>query len=314
MSRNCAAVAVISTQSALAFEGANHATDYVLSRLSHSRLGCVAGIRETDAYRLSVEGPGGSPFADVCTSSDVLVGFDFVSGSAINTITAACQSQNNGVLIREIYTLNTWGQPLDPTGPFGIGASPCCPPRQVISEMTVLLDKNQEVQNVQATCTNLLPQDKLQPTVIEAYSRGTAVTSKHIACSPGDVADGLIGRSGRLIDGLGIQCVTFHGPPPLPIAFVTVVKTAQIFPTCGGNSDAKKDGNNNEIDLQQNQSQVRLLQIGPAGNCTNWYKLTWPNAPADDNWVYSAPSSTPNDFHSLDDHSLAVAESVLPGH
>jgi hypothetical protein len=298
---------------ALAFKGRTMRRITFFLGLAIIVAGALPASAQTDAYRLSVEGPGGSAFADVCTSSDVLVGFDADSGSAINTIAAACQSQNNGVLIREIYTLNTWGKPLDPNGAFGASGPLRCPPRQVITEMTVSLDTHQEVQDIQATCTKLLPQDNLQPTVIEARANGTAVTTKHIACSPGDVADGLIGRSGRLIDGVGIQCVTFHGPPPLPIAFVTVVATAQIFPACGGNSDAKKDGNGNEIDLQQNQSQVRLLQIGPAGNCTNWYKLTWPNAPTDDNWVYSAPSGT-NDFHSLDDHSLAVAESVLPGH
>ena len=267
----------------------------------------VGAYAQTDAYKLSVEGPGGGAFADVCTSSDVLVGFDFASGDAINQVTAACQSQNNGVLIREIYTLNTWGQPLDPAPPFGTGGPLRCPLRQVISEMTVSLDKNQEVQDIQATCTKLLPQDNLQPTVIEAFSRGTAVTTKHIACSAGDVANGLIGRSGRLIDGVGIQCATFHPPPPTNI--LKVIAAADVYDHPGGSGQPiYPDG----LDpaAPKNIVLVYLLEVGKGDN-VNWYRVNWNGSPAQPLWVYSGV--TANDQITFDAASLATAIATVNG-
>jgi hypothetical protein len=287
-------------------------------------LGCaVPASAQFDMYRVSVEGPGGGLFADICNGSDVLVGFNFSSGTALNTIAGVCQSQNNGVLFGADHGLNTHGR-LPPDGGiharFTTTGTPRCPPGQAIGEMTVSLDKYKEVERIVATCVGLLPGQNLPHTTFTATTEGKAATTKHIACDTGDIANGIIGRSGTLIDGVGIQCATFPWsriatgpvpPPPSPppvTHYITVLKDAQIFPGCGDNSGVAKTQNGIEVDLKTGQASVQLKQVGGPPSCNNWFLLSWPNAPTGADWVYSGP-----DYTALDPTTLAAAEAALGG-
>jgi hypothetical protein len=295
-------------------------------------IGSVVGAyAQSELYRVIVTGPGGSPFADLCRGPDVLIGVNYISGSTLNTIAGVCESQDNGITTGVVYGLNTQGKDPGNGGlfdtEFHAQGAPRCFPGRAIGEMTVALDKNGEVQNILATCVGLIPSDNLAPSYLSVQTGGTAVSTKHIVCSPGDIAIGLIGQSATLINGVGLQCATFPWsrlaavtpPPATTPQYVKVIATSQIFPMCGGgNADVAKTVNGNEIDLNKGQAQVQLIKIGPAGNCTNWYQLNWPGAPAGDNWVYSAPPPPPNtpptDFTSLDQTTLAAAEAALGGH
>ena len=81
-----------------------------------------------------------------------------------------------------------------------------------IGQMTVTLDKNNEVQAIQAICVGMAVRN-LDHTIVTANGHGTGVTSKHIECTPpNDLAHGLIGHYGALVDGVGLECATFNFP------------------------------------------------------------------------------------------------------
>ncbi len=112
--------------------------------------------------RVIVSGPGGVPGDDICHGSDVLIGFNYTAGSTLNSIAGVCQAQNNGVLFGANYGLFTRGTPPNSGSPpfvhFNIGDTPRCPAAMAIGgEMHVALDKNGEVQHIDATCVGLLP-------------------------------------------------------------------------------------------------------------------------------------------------------------
>jgi hypothetical protein len=167
--------------------------------------------------------------------------------------------------------------------------------------MNVQLDKNNQVQKIEASCAPLLPNQNLVQTPIYALTGGDEVTRKHIQCSHGDIANGLIGRSGTLIDGVGLQCATFHSPPPTNI--VKVIKGVDVYDRPNpGNVPAKLvDG----LD-PANTVLVYLLAVSPDN--PGWYQVSWNGCPPQPNWVYSA-----SDYTSLDPASLATAIATLNG-
>jgi hypothetical protein len=290
--------------------------------------GALPASAQSDLYRVIVAGPGGGPFDDLCRGSDVLIGFNYIAGSTLNTIAGVCQAQNNGVLTGANYGLATRGKDPGNGGLFSAefhgAGTPRCRSGQAIGEMTVSLDKNGEVENIDATCVGLRPGDNLAPSHIIAQTGGAALTNKHIACSTGDIAIGLIGRSGTLINGVGLQCATFPWsrvaastptptPNPVPAVphYVIVINPVEVWPQCAPPDGVQKKGDLAATNTATNTStQVELKQIG-SGNCAKWYRLSWPGAPAGDDWVYSAPPNTPGDYTALDQTTLAAAEAAL---
>ena len=165
-----------------------------------------------------VSGPGGGPFDDACRPGDVLVGFNYISGKAMNRLAGVCQAQNNGVLVGANYGLATHGE--DPGNGTLLGAEfhgegfPRCPPGQAIYEMRVWLDRHNEVEKVAASCTPLLPDPHVQGVYLGDWGGGgEAVRSEPFSCGPADIAIGIIGRAGSQIDGVGLKCGTFPWRP-----------------------------------------------------------------------------------------------------
>jgi hypothetical protein len=284
----------------------------------------VAACAQSDDYRVVWSGPGGAPFYDLCRGSDVLIGFNYTAGSALNSIAGVCESQDNGITTGQIYGLYTRGIPEHGSGfRFGIGAAPRCPGAMAIHEMTVSLDKNGDVQAIDAICAVLVPSDTRAPTHIFAITNGTAVTNKthHIACSSGDIAHGLIGQSGTLINGVGMQCATFPWsrvavvtppgggggpPPPTPHYVKVIVDNADVYSDCTGQTTIGHIS-------AETSNQVTLKKLTDAGCNPEYYDLSWPGAPAPDNWVFSAPPHSADGPNQLDTATLAAAEAALGG-
>jgi hypothetical protein len=289
-------------------------------------LGCaLPASAQTEDYRVIATGPGGASFDDLCHGSDVLIGFNYTAYDALNTIAGVCETQDNGITTGVSYGLNTHGTAVDHGGGlsvrFGIEAAPRCPGAMAIHEMTVSLDKYNEVQGIDAICAGLVSSDTRSPTHIYAQTDGTAVTNKHITCNSGDIAHGLIGQSGPLINGVGLQCATFPWsrvaivtppPPPLAIHFVGVIADTEIYSAC---TNPKADLGI----LRMKTTLVSLIKVGPPDSCPGWYQLVWPgappNSPTGELWVYSAAPgpNVPAPEISLDGTSLASAEAALGG-
>jgi hypothetical protein len=268
----------------------------------------LGGARAKDSPQ--VGGPGGGPFDDACHGTDVLVGYNESSGKAMNTIAAVCQAQKDGVLEGANYGLHTWG--VDDSGP-GLGATfhssstPRCPPGQAISELHVWVNKFNEIDSVSATCTALLrPTTGDYPrSYLERYGGGSgqAVRDGPTGCPANTIATGLTGRSGALIDSLGLKCSPFpwhpaFEPGPPPPHFVKVIRDVDIYsrPQPGPNDQPKGT-------LALGTAGVTIVAEGAPDN-PNWYELSWPGGPPGEDWVYSAPPNTPNDFTSLDCSAL----------
>ena len=274
----------------------------------------IAAYAQSDDYRVIVTGPGGAAFDDVCRGTDVLVGFNYTAYDAVNTISGVCETQDNGITTGVIYTLATHGlQPSSGSPPyvrFGIEGSLRCPGAMAIHEMTVSLDKYNEVQGIDGICAGLVSSDTRSPTHISATSDGTAATNKHIACSSGDIAHGLIGQSGTQIDGVGLQCASFpwsRSPPPTNI--VKVIAAADVYDHPGGSGQPiYPDG----LDpaAPKNIVLVYLLEVGKDDN-VNWYRVNWNGSPPQPLWVYSGVAA--NDQITFDAASLATAKATVNG-
>jgi hypothetical protein len=277
--------------------------------------------------KVIVSGPGGVYGVDVCHGSDVLIGFNSTAGDTLNSIAGVCQAQNNGVLVGANYGLFTRGTPATTPGTggrFNIKDSPRCPPAMAIGgQMTVKLDKNGEVQSFFATCVGLLPNQHLPLASIDAGSDGTAVTSRYVSCAPGRIANGLVSQSGPLINGVGMQCAIFPWsvaaapvtppnptPTPTPHYVKVIVDNADVYSDCKGTTTIGKIS-------RATSDQVVLQKLTDPAMCngsTEYYDLSWPGAPARDNWVFSAPPNSSDGPDQLDPTTLAAAEAALGGH
>ena len=248
-----------------------------------------------------VGGTGGGPFDDGCHSGDVLVGYNVITGKAMNRFAAVCQAQNNGVLTGSNYGLRTWGQADYNGGPFFGNETPRCPAGSAIFAMEVWVNKFNELDSVKATCLPLRPNTGaasfLQRT---STSGGQATRSGESNCPPGTLAIGVTGRSGALVDSLGLKCSPFSWhqassttpPKQLPPAqtFIRVLRDVDVY-----DRPAPPAGNRPKGTLAKGTGGVTLVRRGSGG----WYQVQWPGNPAGNDWVYSAA-----DFISLDPATL----------
>ena len=158
-----------------------------------------------------VGGTGGGAFDDSCRPGDVMIGYNVTSGKAMNTFAAVCQAQNNGVMVGKNYGLRTWGKDSS----VGLGGhyhgfdTPRCPAGSAVSELNVFVNKFQELDSVAATCSPLRAGGtaSLQRTSTDGGVAGRSGTS---TCPKGMVAVGVSGRSGALVDSLGLKCSQTH--------------------------------------------------------------------------------------------------------
>jgi hypothetical protein len=165
-------------------------------------MGSVFGAYAQVSNTPHVGGPGGAPFADDCKGDDVLIGYNVTQDKAMNTIAAVCQPQINGTLVDVNYGLTTRGtQPTAGGGPV----YPRCPGGQAIFGLTIYVNKFDEIDSVSAVCVPLLPHTGASAQLGRTMDRGGDVRNEAIGCGNG-VAIGLAGRSGQLIDSLGLKC------------------------------------------------------------------------------------------------------------
>jgi hypothetical protein len=172
-------------------------------------IGSVAGAYAQVTNTPTVGGPGGGPFSDPCHPGDVMIGFNVTEGKALNTFAAVCQAQGNGVLVGANYGLRTFGQQAQSTGSYAGADYPRCPYGQAIYGLTIWVNKFNELDSVAATCVPLLPNSGTQSQLPRTpTSGGVAVQESAVGCGSG-VAVGITGRSGALMDSLGLKCSNF---------------------------------------------------------------------------------------------------------
>ena len=249
----------------------------------------------------AVGGQGGGPLDDPCHPGDVMVGYNIQPGKALNTFAAVCQAQKNGVLIGANYGLHTWGRDPEGTGggpfpPFTEIDTPRCPAGQAIFGLTIWVNKFNEVDSVAATCVPLLPNSGTASQIPRSRTNGgQAVTEGAIGCGLGGIAVGITGRSGALIDSLGLKCSPFawhvaaappapQPPPPVPQPQFVVVKMPDDY----FDRPAPPDDDPPKGTLAAGTAGVTVVKKG-APEYPGWYQINWPGAPPPpgENWIFT---------------------------
>lgn len=154
-----------------------------------------------------VGGPGGAAFSDSCSTGDVLIGINFDSGKALNTIGPVCSPAKNGGIVGKPYGLHTWGTPGEKFSSYGGGV--WCYPNMAIQSLKVYVDGNDNVRAFEISCRNMATGE----VVLDSKSSQAGGVTARIdvaPCGSGTIATGVIGGHGTLIDRLGLICSRFQ--------------------------------------------------------------------------------------------------------
>jgi hypothetical protein len=116
-------------------------------------------------------------------------------------------------------------------------------------------------------------------------------------------AVGIIGRSGDVVNSLGLKCSSFPwlvAATPQPTNIMKVINAVDVY----GMPDPPQGTNATYPDGLDpaNTILVYLLEVGP----DNWYRVTWNGSPPQPLWVYNGPGNFP-----FDAGSLATAKAAL---
>ena len=179
----------------------------------------VAPGSAQDSYTYGMGGPGGALFDDPCQDGDVLVGFNYTSGKAMNSIAPVCQTVRDGHIVGHDYGLNTWGKAA--AGYDGAYVLRC-PPDMAVYAMHVWWDKNGIVHHVRAQC-HVLAGNVAGVYLKQTITFGGEASQDGVTkCPPGAFAIGMTGYYGALVDKLGLKCrvmqvadTTPPQPPPV---------------------------------------------------------------------------------------------------
>ncbi len=158
-----------------------------------------------------IGGPGGKGGGSHCAPGQLVSGFDYSSGKALDYLNANCWDPSTG---RFKGATGGLGATID-LGTKNRTAD--CPLTMAVQSMRVFVDKHGIVHHVEAVCGGLAenwPTGKIATT----NSGGEASYSEEISCPRGFLASALIGAYGVLVDRVGLRCTKVYdvggNPPP----------------------------------------------------------------------------------------------------
>jgi hypothetical protein len=254
---------------------------------------------------------GGAPFDDSCHPGDVVIGFNWNAGKSLETIAAVCQPQSNGVLTGQPYGLRTWGKNTASGGSyFGVGPGvDRCPAGAAVSGLDIWVNKFQDVDSEETQCSTLNSLEGrflLSRTLTGGgQSVGLAQPSQ---CPANMRAVGIIGRSGDVVNSLGLKCSSFPwlvAAQPPPTNIVKVIGAADVYDRPNPGNVPPKYPDGLDPAAPQNIVLVYLLEVGKDEN-VNWYRVNWNGSPPQPLWVYNGQGNFPFDAGSLATATVTV--------
>lgn len=159
-------------------------------------------------------GNGGGYAEAPCPSGWLLVGFYYRSGKALDFIRGYCRRiEADGRLGEDTYAGTMYGTPNggEERGTYA------CPDQQAIRSIRVWVDNHGIVRRLRANCRSLDFQQKTELGQT-AVSGGEAAWDTSMSCGSNSLAKGFIGRSGTLVDSLGLLCTDEVAPPGAAVA------------------------------------------------------------------------------------------------
>ncbi len=161
--------------------------------------GLPSSAAGADFQTAEIGGRGGHPFADRCAFGDVLVGFEFRAGKAVDMVRAMCQEVSPELrLVGDVDRLNKFG------GGGGEGSRKRCSGQNAVTALTVSIDKFGAVHQFFATCSAVDGDGGSRSLDIDGDG-GEARYTEVAQCERG-FAVGIAGAYGALIDRIGLIC------------------------------------------------------------------------------------------------------------
>jgi hypothetical protein len=269
---------------------------------------CMQGPALAARNTNAAGGLGGAPFRSVCKPNDVVIGFNVRYGAALDAIVPICIPLNP--------QRTEWaGQAYEPTGYFGgRGGSYlklACQPGDAVRLINVWTGpwgSGTVTKALVVTCFDLESGKETTGESTQLQWLDTTYRTIHgIGCEPGEWVTGIFGRSGALVDQLGLVCDTIRpAAPPKPDRPIGPIgrKPTQPAPQAPepgrpgpGRASVvldvdvyKAPGQGNSIGVLRKGSDV--LKIRCTGD--NWCHVAGSAVPSGQGWVYNGP-----DYRSL---------------
>jgi hypothetical protein len=182
-------------------------------------LGYASCVQAKDTGSLG--GDGGQEWRSTCQPNDYLIGFNMRTGDDLDAIVPICNPINaefNDWAGQAYEASNYWG------GDGGEYQKVVCDAGSIVTHLIVHMSASKVVNRIGIGC-----QDLDSPTFADVYPpriEGQSVGSVVFECEPGEAGVGAFGRSGALIDKMGLQC----GPTRYPAAKPPIVAKVDQLP------------------------------------------------------------------------------------
>ena len=149
-------------------------------------------------------GGGGAEFRSTCRPGDVMIGFNMRSGSALDAVVPICIGLNP-------QKTEWMGQAYQASaGLHGGGAGSFqkidCRPGYAVRHLHVFMDGNRMVNHIRMTCADLDSNPGDWHDSVPGQIGGQAIGDVRFNCGDHEWGTGIFGRSGALVDQLGLQC------------------------------------------------------------------------------------------------------------
>ncbi|HET9817997.1 MAG TPA: hypothetical protein VFP92_02395 [Rhodanobacteraceae bacterium] len=193
---------------------------------------CAIAPARADSWVKEVGGDGGAQYSERCRQGQILNGFELRAGDDIDAIRAVCVTPSGPTTISAPPLSNGFGAGWHGGGGGGLRRVLCPPGTPVVVGVWLLADGRDTVSldqiaiycgEVSANWTSdsnfpsnqffaPIQKDLCPPGLFSSCATGTAPIEFHPRYCPGkSIAIGMHGRSGALVDAMGLIC----GPAPV---------------------------------------------------------------------------------------------------
>lgn len=230
----------------------------------------------TEGDTVLVWSGGGGDFLDRCDDGWVLRGLNYTAGRDLNSIGVVCSPLVDGHIQDQVQGMGTWGIPASSSqvGLFKIRpitASVWCPKDTVVVKIWVEISRVNLVHRFSLTCRNMITRADVTTSSSETDG-GEGAYSGTLDCGGGAVANGMIGKYGSMVDGLGLHCLVYaYEKPRFKPVTKLGVKHSDAAPLPIDNGDTAVAPNGTTIYKQPNGDESdanRAGDVEPGGTVT----------------------------------------------
>jgi hypothetical protein len=168
-------------------------------------LACGPLCANSFAQTAIIGGPGGGAFKDHCGGDNsYLVGITADVDKDLKTVQPVCQAFVNGHAVGAQAKGSAWGNGKS-NGRYTLLDTVSCPPDMAVQGLIVQVSHVNLVHTYALLCRNPMAHDYKTTKFLQTIG-GQSAYQKQTDCGGGAIANGLIGRYGANVDGMGLDC------------------------------------------------------------------------------------------------------------